>query len=150
MAKRRKARMSAALDAMIGPEAEDVAQVPAQDVAQVPAQDIAQDVAKHAPQAPEDVAQKIAQVPAQGAAQTPAQAYTHAPAQDIAQVPAPAAREKWVRFHFWGPKRLKVWMQRKAEERGIPEAELLRHALEWYVTQGPLAGDAGKKEGSDA
>lgn len=128
MAKRRKARMSAALDAMIGPEAEDVAQVPAQDVAQVPAQ---------------------------GAAQIPAQAYTHAPAQDIAQppaqAPAPAAREKWVRFHFWGPERLKVWMQRKAEERGVPEAELLRHALEWYVTYGPLAGDTGKKEsGKDA
>lgn len=101
MARDSKARMSKALDALIGTsEAAEQEQAPAQ-------------------------------APAQALAQVPAQVEP-----PIANIPAP--REQWVRFHFWGPVRLKEWTRRQAAALGVPEAEVLRHALEWYAAKGPL------------
>lgn len=119
MARDRKARMSDALDALIG--GADAAE---QTTEQEPAQEIVQDVAR---------------VPAQGVAQGKAPA--SAQAEPPADIPAP--KEKWVRFHFWGPARLKEWTRRQAEALGVPEAEVLRHALEWYTAKGPLAEGGG-------
>ena len=102
MARDSKARMSKALDALIGTsEAAEQEQAPAQ-------------------------------APAQALAQGPAQVEP-----PIANIPAP--REQWVRFHFWGPVRLKEWTRRQAAALGVPEAEVLRHALEWYAAKGPLS-----------
>lgn len=102
MARDSKARMSKALDALIGTsEAAEQEQAPAQ-------------------------------APAQALAQVPAQVEP-----PIANIPAP--REQWVRFHFWGPVRLKEWTRRQAAALGVPEAEVLRHALEWYAAKGPLS-----------
>ena len=104
MARDSKARMSKALDALIGTsEAAEQEQAPAQ-------------------------------APAQALAQVPAQVEP-----PIATIPAP--REQWVRFHFWGPVRLKEWTRRQAAALGVPEAEVLRHALEWYAAKGPLTKD---------
>lgn len=104
MARDSKARMSKALDALIGTsEAAEQEQAPAQ-------------------------------APAQALAQVPAQVEP-----PIANIPAP--REQWVRFHFWGPVRLKEWTRRQAAALGVPEAEVLRHALEWYAAKGPLTKD---------
>lgn len=101
MARDSKARMSKALDALIGTsEAAEQEQAPAQ-------------------------------APAQALAQVPAQVEP-----PIANIPAP--REQWVRFHFWGPVRLKEWTRRQAAALGVPEAEVFRHALEWYAAKGPL------------
>lgn len=104
MARDSKARMSKALDALIGTsEAAEQEQAPAQ-------------------------------APAQALAQGPAQVEP-----PIANIPAP--REQWVRFHFWGPVRLKEWTRRQAAALGVPEAEVFRHALEWYAAKGPLTKD---------
>ncbi len=104
MARDSKARMSKALDALIGTsEAAEQEQAPAQ-------------------------------APAQALAQVPAQVEP-----PIANIPAP--REQWVRFHFWGPVRLKEWTRRQAAALGVPEAEVFRHALEWYAAKGPLTKD---------
>lgn len=116
MARDSKARMSKALDALIGTsEATEQEQAPAQAPAQVLAQ---------------VSAQALVQEGAQGLAQVE---------PPIANIPAP--REQWVRFHFWGPVRLKEWTRRQAAALGVPEAEVLRHALEWYAAKGPLTKD---------
>lgn len=112
MARDSKARMSKALDALIGTsEAAEQEQASAQVLAQVSAQALVQ-----------EGAQGLAQVE-----------------PPIANIPAP--REQWVRFHFWGPVRLKEWTRRQAAALGVPEAEVLRHALEWYAAKGPLTKD---------
>ena len=129
MVDRRKARLNAAMDKLLGASDTKPEGTPAQVTAQQPAQN----------SVPTQV-QRPAQEQVQDGVQEQPQAQKHVPASNL-----PTPKEKQVRFHFWGPKSLKSWVADMAAERQVPEAEILRFALEWFKQNGPLGEGRGER-----